>query len=255
MGKDLNSAEGRCLGFGETTAAMRLVTWNCRVGAFRRKASHVAPLRPDILVVQEVEPIDGELLFDGDLQPTYRDRIGDPAFPRRGIGMFSYTHTTLGSVDAADPVYCFRRYQAKRGDVPFQVVGVWTVATKPRGTSYRQAHLGLQRHADWIRQLPTVVLGDFNANASFKGSAWRQLIELVEALGLKSAYHGFFAEEFGAETRPTHFHKGKEGAPFHLDYCFLPSTWVERIIRVEVGTHTHWHRVSDHAPLVVDLEL
>ena len=84
---------------------MRSVTWNCRVGGFRRKAGPVAALRPDILAVHEVEPIDGVLLFAGESQPTCRDRLADPAFPRRAIGMFSYTDTELRAVDLAEPMY------------------------------------------------------------------------------------------------------------------------------------------------------
>ena len=236
---------------------MRLVTWNCRIGGFRWKAKQVAPLRPDVLVVQEVERrIDTELFFDGECQPTYRDRIGDPAYPKgRAIGVFSYTDTKLESVDAADPMLSFRRYKAQRGDLKFQVVGVWTWKTASRATTYGQARLGLQRHAAWIRQRPTVILGDFNANASFKGDDWRQLAELLGELGFVSAYHKYFSQTFGEETRKTHFHQGKEAAAFHLDYCFLPGSWAQHIRRVEVGTYNHWHNLSDHAPLNVDLDL
>jgi hypothetical protein len=53
---------------------MRLVTWNCRAGDFRRKAEAVAKLKPDVLVVQEVENIDAVLMFAGHDQPTFRHR-------------------------------------------------------------------------------------------------------------------------------------------------------------------------------------
>ena len=74
---------------------MRVITWNCHVGGFRKKAKQIAPFRPDVLAVQEVEPLADVLLFAGDHQPTFRDRIGDPAFPKRAIGMFSYTDVEL----------------------------------------------------------------------------------------------------------------------------------------------------------------
>lgn len=234
---------------------MRLVTWNCRVGSFRTKAKQIAPLRPDVLAVQEVEPIDNELFFDGDYQPTYRDRTADPAYPKRGIGVFSYTGVELRPVDTTEPAYCFRRYDARRGDLLFQVVAVWTAATEERATSYKQAQDGLRRHADWFRQRPTVMMGDFNDNARYEGGrSWQRLLELIRPLELESAYHHHFSEPFGAETRPTYFHQGKE-TKFHLDYCFVPNAWLQRIKRVEVGTYDEWHQASDHAPLIVDLDL
>jgi endonuclease/exonuclease/phosphatase family metal-dependent hydrolase len=76
----------------------------------------------------------------------------------------------------------------------------------------------------------------------------------MDDLHLVSAYHVYFGEEFGSETRATHFFRGKPDAPFHLDYCLVPESWKQAITRVEVGTHDEWHRHSDHAPLIVDLD-
>lgn len=187
---------------------MRIITWNCRVGGFRKKAKHIAPYRPDVLAVQEVEPLDSVLLFAGECQPTCRDRISDPANPRRAIGVFSYNGTQLEPVDAEGPLYGFRRYQAQRGDLTFQVAAVWTAATGVPARDYMQAHEGIYQHQDWIRQHPTLILGNFNDNASLKSGRWRELLDLIKPLGLKSAYHHHFGEDFGAESRPTHFHKG-----------------------------------------------
>lgn len=232
---------------------MRIITWNCRVGGFRTKAKFIAPLRPDVLAVQEVEPIDRVQAFAGDCQPTFRDRCADPAFPRRAIGVFSYTGTELRAVDRNDPLYSFRRYEARHGQVAFSVVAVWPWQTKPSRTAYRQVHEGIVKHSAWIRKRPTVILGDFNANAVFKGNNWMDLLALMSGLGLTSAYHRYFDIEPGRELHPTHFHTGREDRPFHLDYCFVPEEWVARINSVEVGSYAGWHAVSDHAPVTVNL--
>lgn len=234
---------------------MRLVTWNCRVGGFRNKTAKISLLRPDILVAQEVELLDGVLLFAGQEQPTYHHRISDSvARGSRGVGVFSYTGAELRPVDVGESM-SFRRYEVKLGVLEFQVVGAWTWKTNSSVTSYRQLHDGLLRHAEWIAQRPTVVLGDFNGNASFQGSNWKELLELMQQLGLVSAYHHHYSERFGEETRPTHYHLAKEAAPFHLDYCFVPEEWARRIKKVEVGSYADWCDLSDHVPLVVDLDL
>jgi exonuclease III len=239
----------------DLTAArsVRLVTWNCRVGGYRYKSEHMARLRPDVLVVQEVEAIDNVLLFGGDNQPTYRDRIADPSSPR-GLGIFSYTDTAIRPVDVSDPMG-FRRYEVRRGDLVFQIVGTWTWATKSSNTSYKQVHDGIRRNSDWMRQRSTVILGDFNNNESYNGVTWRELLGLLSPLGLVSAYHHHFDEPHGKETRPTHFHGGKETSPFHLDYCFVPNAWTQKIKTVHVGGYNEWRGISDHVPLIVDLEL
>lgn len=232
-----------------------LITWNCRVGGFRRKAKRIASYRPDVLAVQEVEAFDSATRLDGDCQPTFRDRVADPVFPGRAIGVFSYTDAKLKAVDAADLNYSCRRYEGKRGNLAFQVVAVWPYATRSRETSYTQALVGLRGHQEWIRRQSTVVLGDFNDNKSYKSGHWQELSDLMGALGLASAYHTYFHEDFGAETRPTHFHGGKQTSAFHLDYCFLPEAWKPSIEKVQVGTFAEWCTLSDHVPLIVDLNL
>jgi hypothetical protein len=202
---------------------MRIVTWNCRVGGFRYKAVHVATLRPDVLVVQECEPLDGILLIGGEEQPTLHHRLADPANPRRAIGVFSYSGMEVTPVDLDAPLYGFRRLTAGRGSADFNIVGIWTADTDVRATAYRQAVDGLRMHADWIRQRPTVMLGDFNDNASWARSFWPEVLELTAPLGLVSAYHAFFGESFGAEN-------------------------------VTVGGYEEWRTVSDHRPVIVDVE-
>jgi hypothetical protein len=234
---------------------MRLITWNCRVGGFRRKSQHVAALRPDILAVQEVEPIDDATVFAGDSQPTFRDRVGDPKYPKRAIGTFSYTDTRLRPVDLGAPLFSFRRYEAIRAGLSFNVVAVWPWQTKSVTTAYRQVHEGLVLHARWIGERPTVILGDFNANASFKGRNWEDLIGLLSSLGLVSAYHQHFGQEPGQERCPTYFHRCREDAAFHLDYCFIPRDWVSCLASVQVGAYADWHAISDHVPVIVDLTL
>jgi hypothetical protein len=48
---------------------MRLVTWNCRVGGFKKKAARMAPDQPHILCVQEVEPVE-QAAFDERRRPA-----------------------------------------------------------------------------------------------------------------------------------------------------------------------------------------
>lgn len=236
---------------------LRLVTWNCRIGGFRYKAAHVAQLRPDLLAVQEVERrAMEEPILGGEHQPTYGDRIGDPAFPRRAIGVFSYTGLDICAVDLEAPLYAFRRYVARRAGLEFNVIATWTAATNDKATSYRQAHEGIEAHRDWIRERPTVLLGDLNDNASYRGTRWPDFMALLQPLGLFSAYHHFYSESPGFETRPTHFYRGDETARFHLDYCFLPAEWLPRIRDVSVEAFSpSWKEISDHVPLIVDLDL
>lgn len=146
----------------------------------------------------------------------------------------------------------FDLYDVETTNDPFLLGAVWTTATRDRARSYRQVHDALRLHRELMLGNDLVLLGDFNNEAKYRGF-WTDLIELVESFGLVSAYHTFFGEDFGKETRPTHSHKGKVESPFHLDYCFVPRAWGDRIEAVSVGSHAEWADVSDHMPLVLDV--
>jgi hypothetical protein len=165
------------------------MTWNCRVGAFRRKAAQVAALRADVLIVPECEDVQRELLLDGVTQPTTRLWSGRPG-TTRGVGVFSYTGATITPAPLlGDPIDFFVHFVVKVGEREFQVVAVWTAETSSSKTSYRQAHDGLDRYAEWIAAQDTVLMGDFNSNASYgNGKLWADLMTRLEPLGLVSAY-------------------------------------------------------------------
>lgn len=231
---------------------MRLVTWNCKNGGYRRKSTAVATLcpSPDIVVAQEVEPLTGLL---GELQPSCMLWKQHPSSPKLGVGVFGYAGATIEPVDLADPM-AFGRYRVVAGGCSFQLVAVWSLKTPTVKTCYQQAHEGIERHAEWIRQSPTVILGDFNNNSTFKYYGWLRLTDLMDSVGLASAYHHISGEKFGCESRPTYYHCRDRSKPFHIDFCFVPKTWLERIRSVEIGHAGDWETHSDHMPLIVDIQ-
>jgi endonuclease/exonuclease/phosphatase family metal-dependent hydrolase len=235
--------------------SLRIVSWNCRVGGFRYKSAKVAVLRADILAVQEVSHKDVALVFSGVEQPTYRNQILDPAYPRRSIGVYSYTDANVRAVDETAPFYSFRRFVVNKGLLEFNVAAVWTAATNDVATSYLQAHDGIDRYAKWIQERPTIILGDLNMDASYTRSALPRLVDSAKKLGLVSAYHDFFGEQFGSESRHTYFYRGRSSGAYHLDYCFVPRSWVQFIQMVTVGEHAEWENVSDHVPVIVDMAI
>lgn len=122
-------------------------------------------------------------------------------------------------------------------------------------TTTKQAIQGALRYRDWLVAAPTGVLGDFNDNASYLTTNWPALLEAFEPLGLVSAYHTWTGEAFGQETTSTHFHRRAATSGWHVDYCFAPEVWAPRITIVHVGSHDEWGTLSDHTPVIVDIDL
>ena len=104
--------------------------------------------------------------------------------------------------------------------------------------------------------LPVVAAGNFNSSPSVQcqeRASQRFLQRMRDDLGLVSAYHHYSGESHGEETRASYYHGKKEAKPFHIDYCFVPEAWVDRLTGVDVGGFAAWPQ-SDHRPLTVDFE-
>jgi endonuclease/exonuclease/phosphatase family metal-dependent hydrolase len=141
------------------------------------------------------------------------------------------------------------------GPISFTVLAVWARAEPSYSAALRQ---GLACYGDLLSAGPTVILGDLNSSVAWDAQRGRTdhlafETTLREQFGLVSAYHAATGEAPGQESRPTHYWRWKESAPFHLDYCYLPAAWLPGLQTVTVGSYREWADVSDHRPLVVDV--
>ncbi len=170
--------------------------------------------------------------------------------------MFSFTGLEIEPADSDDHEESFRRYRATAHGAEFQVVVLWTWPTHDpdRSLHYRQAIDGAVRFRDWLSAAPTIVLGDFNDNASFKTTAVPELADKMAAVGLVSAYHFWTGEEFGTRPyTPTSITAERTSA-----FTSITASCRRRapfIASVQVGDHPRWGALSDHMPLIVDLDM
>jgi hypothetical protein len=226
---------------------MRLVTWNCSRGTYASKVPLLDSLDADIAVIQECA-----------MPPTQSDRclwFGDN--PHRGIAVRSSDAYTLRALPEAPntPRYAFPVEAV--GPEPCKLLVVWSKG----GQEYdyvRGVVKAVQAYRALFESSPTVLIGDLNSNATFNHRHPADLnhsflVRLLSELGLVSSYHHFFGEAQGSETRPTFYLLWNKERPYHIDYCFVPTSWAARIQRVEVGSYDEWKEHSDHRPLLVDI--
>lgn len=227
---------------------MRIVTWNCCRGPATKKLPALGLLNPTLSIVQECPRIPSE----GKSALWFGDN------PRQGIAVLSSGEYSISPIEACE---------VPRFTIPIQVTGphsflllaVWAKAD-PNFRYVRAVIRAIECYRDLIVAQPTVLVGDFNSNKIWDykrpdGRNHSGLVRELEALGLRSAYHEFHTEAQGKETRPTLFLLRQATRPYHIDYCFVPESWVAHIRSVDVGTDDPWALYSDHRPLVVDVEL
>jgi hypothetical protein len=223
---------------------IRLVTWNCCRGPHELKLNRLRSLAPDVTVLQECGRPPRE-----DASVTW---FGSN--PRQGVAITAQPPFRV----VADPVRDGTQSMfAARvlGPVNFTVVAVWAQL----GPTYSEAlQHGLDVYRDLLRAGSCVLMGDLNSSVAWDtrhGRTDHSRLEsrLREEFGLVSAYHAATGELPGHESKPTHFWRWEKHSPFHLDYCYLPESWLPGLTSVAVADYEDWADASDHRPVAVDV--
>jgi exodeoxyribonuclease III len=223
---------------------MILTTWNLGGGD---KRAAVDGLGSDFSLLQERRVCD---VGDGELWG------GDE--PTKGVSARCAAPYRLEPIRTRRNLPRYFIPQQVSGPESFQLISVWAMNDGRDLRYVRGLVRAVERWADRIEGQPTVIAGDFNANAVWdkqhpRDRNFTALARRLGDLGLVSAYHAFYGEDYGRETRPTFFLYKHLDKPFHLDYCFIPQTWLPRLTNVTVGAHADWARWSDHMPVTVEL--
>jgi len=228
---------------------MKIVSWNCKM-AYRNKAESILKLNPDIAIIPECENI-GE-------QTPKRLWFGDNF--KKGLGIYSYSAFNLELIGQYNPKLRHIIPIRATGPAEFNLFAVWAMNdTQGRRKRYiGQIWLALNEYKEMLDK-PTIIVGDFNSNIiwDLKGhyglyGNFTEVVRKLEEHNIFSAYHQFYKEEFGKETRPTLFMYHDKNKSYHVDYCFTSSDFVLK--SVEVGAYADWIAYSDHVPLIITLD-
>jgi len=169
----------------------------------------------------------------------------------------AYRDYRLRELPTAPDVPKFVIPVAVSGPTEFNLLAAWTKLQEPY-RYVRAAVKAVEIYRELFIGTPTVLMGDLNSNTIWDAEHpshlnHSSLVSQLEKLGSVSAYHHYYNEIHGSETRATFHLYRREIHPFHIDYCFIPHSWANRISRVELGAFDEWRQFSDHRPLIVEL--
>jgi len=177
---------------------MKIVIWNCR-GAYREKSSHISRFRPDIAVIPECEQDAEE-----SLAPTNKIWFENNG---KGLGVFSYSGLTLKAHTRDKLKHCFPVEVS--GKYNFNLLAVWPVGSSVNRKSAKIIGGSIEEFHGFLDAGDTVVAGDFNSHSKWDKEAGSfnhsDLVSLLAKQGLVSAYHAFYDEQQGQESRFTHY--------------------------------------------------
>lgn len=231
--------------------------------AFHRKIDALLSLRPDVAVISEcAEPERLRRLAGQDWVEDDPVWIGQNA--TKGLAVFTFNgYRARLSADYFPNLHYIAPVHIS-GPTRVNLLAVW--AQNASGGVMRKHQLGplrraLSRYRSFLEEAPVVIAGDFNSNAIWDKPGWRiNHMALVEILGkrdLVSGYHVMRGEPHGRETTPTIYWRDRtrDGPTYHIDYIFMPRSWVNAIDSFSIGGFDAWcgNGLSDHVPLIVDV--
>lgn len=231
---------------------LTVVTWNCN-GAFRKKHKALEVFDADILVIQECEdPLKAK---DTEYIEFAQNYLWVGPTKNKGLGVFAKPGMRLEAVPMElEPLELFLPVRVN-GEWP--LLATWTrQANSPNFRYIGQLWKLLQRDKSVLQHPSAALIGDLNSNKRWdEWDRWwnhSDVVRELQELGLESAYHQFFEEPQGEETKPTLFLQRNLAKAYHIDYGFFGSAW--RVKHVEVGQAENWLSISDHMPVIFKLE-
>jgi exonuclease III len=102
-----------------------------------------------------------------------------------------------------------------------------------------------------------MLIGDFNSNKIW--DVWDRwwnhsdVVDKLNKMNILSFYHKYYEQEQGEELTPTYFHWKKLEKEFHIDYVFGSEKIYKNLQNMEIGQYDNWIDVSDHMPMILNM--
>lgn len=227
--------------------------------AFRKKADYILLQKPDILIIPECEHPD-KLKFNKDI-PEPTDIFWYGTNRNKGLGVFSYSNYKFELVDNHNPDFKnILPLYVTGGQTDFTLFAIWANNPQDKDGQYiTQVWKAIHYYDNLLLDNKTILIGDFNSNTiwdkKYREGNHSSVVGKLAAKKIFSTYHKFYGYSQGAEQHPTLFMYRHQNKPYHIDYCFASTDFIENLKNVEVGTYNDWTQYSDHKPLAVTFEL
>ena len=222
---------------------MKIISWNCN-GKFREKHKYITQEQADIYVIQEFENPE---LYTKEFNNTFSNYVWFGDNKNKGLAIFVKGDISLKN--NSWPFYCLRNFISVKINNKYDLVGIW--ACSPYIEEYYvYQSINIDKYSE-----NTILIGDFNSNAMWDKKHGKRnhsiVVSELEKINIVSAYHHFYKEEQGKESRATFYLYRHSDKPYHIDYCFANS---HKMKNFEILNDNKWLKLSDHLPILVEME-
>lgn len=223
---------------------LKIISWNCN-SKLREKYKNILEYNADVYVIQECE--NPKNVKDEEYKLFAKNYVWIGENNNKGLGIFAKPEIKLKRNNWSD--YCLKFFLPVNINDKFDILGVWACAPYIEEYYIYQA-INIEKFNS-----NTIIIGDFNSNKIWdkKGNSrnHENVVKQLEKINLVSAYHYINKEDQGHENKKTfclyrHFDK-----QYHIDYCFANKKSIKNF---EVLDDKEWLKLSDHFPIMVDIQ-
>ena len=222
----------------------------------RKKRHALAPLQPDIAVLQEVSELDVS-------QDEQHYWIGNNR--HKGLGVIGFNGLLVSVHPDYDPRIEFVVPIQVTGPTEFLLFAVWVMYDRALNRIHERPNRwqmlqALEAYEPLLVSRRSIVAGDFNNAVQWdrprRASNHSVAASKLSDLGLVSVYETSFAADQDQEPYPTLFWRRRQHATYQIDYIWFPRPWLPALRAVQIGDYATWVQsgLSDHVPLTVELD-
>ena len=231
---------------------MRILVWNINM-AVHKKIALLQQLAPDLAILPECAS--PEVIVAKCPEFTFTDVQWVERSRHKGLVVFSFGDVRLTRSPMFDLRFEVFLPLRVTGPIQFHLLAVWALNFHPASDVTLPDALRFYRR--FLSRCDAVVAGDFNNSVFWdrpgKRTNFVGIATFLSKLGLTSAYHAVTGESFAQERHSTLWFLKRPHQSYHIDYCFVPRSWLSPPATVWVGQHQEWLMHSDHAPLVITI--
>lgn len=227
--------------------------------AYRKKADYILIERPDIVIIPECE--NPERLKFGLSTPKPNDIYWHGENSNKGLGIFSYSNYRFKLLECFHPALkTVLPLSVTGGNFDFILFAIWANNKDDKDGHYiEQVWKAIHYYENLLKNEKVLIAGDFNSNTiwdrTHRHGNHSAVVEKLANIGIHSTYHHYFKQTQGKEEHPTLFMYRHKDKPYHIDYCFASTDFIDKLINVEVGNYEEWSPYSDHSPLTVTFDI
>ncbi len=232
---------------------MRIITWNCNM-AFRKKWEHLLNHQPDILIIQECEH--PSKFKESEEIPNINEFLWIGENQNKGVGIISFNNYRVSLADYYSQEFQYVIPVNVSGDLDATLFAIWAMPHKIKSKGYvGQVWRAIQHYKEHLVD-DTILVGDFNSNQQWdsdrKNGNHTDVVEFLSKFEIESLYHSLKNEGHGKEQEPTLYLLKNLLKPYHMDYCFVSSSLINKKTNLQVGRYNGWIPYSDHMPVIID---